>query len=250
MKAVFLKQFARIGKALASPSRLELIDLLCQSEKTVETLVSQSNLTLKNASAQLKVLREAGLVKARKDGKYVYYSISDEKVAAFWSNLQDFSSRQLADLQHIAAKLVNEPGELIAIDRKELLKRARKEEIIVLDVRPHDEYSAAHLPYAISLPLDELKAKLKQIPKDKEIVAYCRGPYCLMAVEAVRFLKSKGYKAVRLDDGVQEWKASGLPIHVGRLANMALLRKGNRLSIQPVRKAEFDYILKRGGGLN
>lgn len=212
MKAVFLEQFARIGKALSSPSRLALLDLLCQSEKTVETLVAQSNLTLKNASAQLKVLREAGLVRARKDGKYVYYSVSDEKVAAFWSNVQDFSSRQLADLQKVAAKLISEPEALTAVDRKELLSRARKEEVIVLDVRPKDEYDTAHLPYAISLPLDELKAKLKQIPKNKGIVAYCRGPYCLLAVEAVRFLKSKGFKAVRLDDGIQEWKAAGLPV--------------------------------------
>jgi rhodanese-related sulfurtransferase/predicted transcriptional regulator len=212
MKAVFLEQFSRIGKALSNPSRLALLDLLCQSEKTVETLVAQSNLTLKNASAQLKVLREAGLVRARKDGKYVYYSISDEKVAAFWSNLQDFSSRQLADLQKITAKLISEPEALTAVDRKELLSRAAKEEVIVLDVRPRDEYDFAHLPHAISLPLAELKTKLKQLPKNKEIVAYCRGPYCLLAVEAVRFLKAKGYKAVRLDDGIQEWKAAGLPL--------------------------------------
>lgn len=217
MKVVFLNQFARIGKALSSPSRLALLDLLCQSEKTVETLVAQSNLTLKNVSAQLKILREAGLAKARKDGKYVYYSISDEKVATFWSNLQDFSSQQLADLQKITAKLISEPEALIAVDRNELLSRARKEEVVILDVRPRDEYEAAHLPFAVSLPLEELKAKLKQIPKHKEIVAYCRGPYCLFAVEAVRFLKSKGYKAVRLDDGIQDWKTAGFPVHGTRL---------------------------------
>lgn len=215
MKAVFLEQFARIGKALSSPSRLALIDLLCQTEKTVETLVAQSNLTLKNASAQLKVLREAGLVRARKDGKYVYYSISDEKVAAFWSNLQDFSSRQLADLQVITARLVNDTEALEPVDRKQLLARARRDEVTVLDVRPAEEFNSGHLPYAVSLPLEELKAKLKQLPKDREIVAYCRGPFCLLAVEAVRFLKSKGYKAIRLDDGVQEWKAHGFPVHTG-----------------------------------
>ena len=212
MKLIFLEQFARIGKALSSPSRLLLLDLLCQSEKTVETLVLQSDLTLKNASAQLRVLKESGIVKARKEGKYVYYSITDEKVAQFWSSLQGFASKQLAELQEITSKLINKPDELVGVDRKLLLSRARKQEIIVLDVRPHDEYAASHLPYAISVPLDELKFKLKTLPKDREIVAYCRGPYCLLAVEAVRLLRKKGFNAIRLEDGVQDWKSLGLHI--------------------------------------
>ncbi len=214
MNRAFLEQFARIGKALSSPSRLELLDLLCQSEKTVETLVAQSRIPLKNVSAQLKVLKESGLVKARKEGKYVFYSLSDEKVGAFWSNLQEFSSGQLSDLREITAKLISEPDALVAVNRKELLSRARRDEVLVIDVRPGDEFAAGHIPYAKSLPLAELKAKLKQLPKDKEIVAYCRGPHCLFAVEAVRLLKRHGFKASRLDDGVQEWKAAGLPIQV------------------------------------
>ena len=212
MKAVFLDQFARIGKALASPSRLALLDLLCQSEKSVETLVAQSNLTLKNVSAQLRVLKEAGLVTSRKDGKYVYYSVSDDKVPEFWGTLQDFSSRQLAELQAISRELIGDKENLEKVDRKTLLARARRDEVMVIDVRPRDEYEAAHLPFAVSLPLDELKVKLKQLPKNKEIVAYCRGPYCLMAVEAVHLLKRQGFKAIRLDDGVREWKSAGLPI--------------------------------------
>jgi rhodanese-related sulfurtransferase/predicted transcriptional regulator len=212
MKTVFLEQFARIGKAISSPSRLALLDLLCQSEKTVETLVEQSNLNLKNVSAQLRVLREAGLVSSRKEGKYVYYSVSDKKVSEFWSTLQDFSSRHLADLQRITKELVAEPDELAGVDRKQLLARARKGEIIVLDVRPRDEFEAAHIPFAISLPLDELKAKLKKLPKNVEIVAYCRGPYCLLAVEAVRLLKRRGFRAIRLDDGIREWQTAGHPI--------------------------------------
>lgn len=211
MKAVFLEQFARIGKALSSPSRLALIDLLCQSEKTVETLVEQSNLTLKNTSAQLRVLKEAGVIKSRKEGKYVFYSVSDPKVSEFWSSLQDFSGRQLSELREITAALVDE-SESSGVNRKELLARAKRGEVIVLDVRPKDEFDSSHIPYALSVPLSELKAKLKQLPKNKEIVAYCRGPYCLLAVEAVRFLKKSGFKAVRLDDGVQEWKNAGLPI--------------------------------------
>ncbi len=215
MKTVFLEQFARIGKAISSPSRLALLDLLCQSEKTVETLAEQSNLNLKNVSAQLRVMREAGLVSSRKEGKYAYYCISDKKVAEFWSTLQDFSSRQLADLQKITKELIAEPDELAGVDRKQLLARARKGEIVVLDVRPRDEFDSAHIPFAISLPLEELKAKLKHLPKDKEIVAYCRGPYCLLAVEAVRFLKRRGFKAARLDDGIREWQSAGLPIAAG-----------------------------------
>lgn len=220
MKAIFLEQFARIGKALSSPGRLALLDLLCQSEKTVELLVAQSNLTLKNASAQLKVLREAGLVRARKEGKYVYYSVSDEKVAVFWSNLQDFSTRHLADLQKITLELVGDFESLEQVDRKDLLKRVRRDQVVVLDVRPKDEYDAAHIPSAISMPLEELKARLKQIPKNKEIVAYCRGPYCLLAVEAVKFLKSKGYRAVRLDDGIHEWKLAGLPLDINQSVSL------------------------------
>lgn len=207
-----MKQFARIGKALASPSRLALLDLLCQSEKSVETLVAQSNLSLKNVSAQLRVLKEAGLLTSRREGKYVYYSVSDEKVPEFWTNLQDFSSRQLIELQAISQKLIGDFDNLEQVDRKTLLARAKRDEVIVIDVRPRDEYDAAHLPYAISLPLEELKAKLKQLPKDKEIVAYCRGPYCLMALEAVQLLKRRGFKAVRLDDGVREWQHAGLPV--------------------------------------
>lgn len=212
MNQAFLEQFARIGKALSSPSRLELLDLLCQSEKSVETLVDHSKLPLKNVSAQLKVLKESGLVKARKEGKYVFYSLSDGKVGAFWSNLQEFSSRQLSELREIATQLISESDTLIGVSRKELLARARREEVIVIDVRPSDEFASGHIPFAKSLPLAELKLRLKQIPKGKEIVAYCRGPHCLFAVEAVRLLKRHGFKASRLDDGVQEWKAAGLPL--------------------------------------
>ena len=211
MKMSFLEQFARIGKAMASPSRLELLDLLCQSEKSVETLVEQSSLTLKNVSAQLKVLKEAGLVRARREGKYIFYSVSDEKVAQFWSNLQDFSSRQLAELRQISSELMQD-SELVAVSRKELLAKAKRDEVLVIDVRPEDEYKSAHIPFAVSIPLAQLKAKLKKLPKDKEIVAYCRGPHCLFANEAVRLLKRGGFRAARLDDGVNEWKAAGMPV--------------------------------------
>jgi rhodanese-related sulfurtransferase len=196
---------------MASPSRLELLDLLSQSEKSVETLVEQSSLNLKNASAQLKTLKDAGLVKARRSGKYVFYSLSDETVGAFWSNLQEFSARRLAELQKLSSELMSDP-DLVGLSRKELLARAKRDEVLLLDVRPEDEFQAGHLPYAKSIPLAELKSRLSKLPKNKEIVAYCRGPHCLFAVEAVRLLKKSGHKAKRLDDGVQEWKAAGFPI--------------------------------------
>jgi rhodanese-related sulfurtransferase len=215
MKDVFLEHFSRIGKALSAPSRLALLDLLCQSEKTVETLVEDSNLALKNVSAQLKVLKDAGLLKSRKVGKYVYYSISDEKVAQFWSNLQQFSSGQSSDLQSAMRSLVSDMSDVEEVNRKELLTRARKDEVVIIDVRPSGEYHSSHLPFAISIPLNELKKRLKQIPKDREVIAYCRGPYCLLAVEAVRLLRKNGYRARRLDDGIHEWKAQGLPLATG-----------------------------------
>lgn len=196
---------------MASPSRLELLDLLCQSEKSVETLVEQSSLSLKNASAQLKVLKDAGLVKARREGKYIFYSLSDEKVGHFWSNLQEFSERQLIELQRLSSELLNDP-DLVGLSRKELVARAKNDEILLIDVRPEDEFRAGHLPYAQSVPLAELKSRLSKLPKNKEIVAYCRGPHCLFAVEAVRMLKKGGHKAKRLDDGVQEWRAAGFPV--------------------------------------
>jgi len=215
MKAVVLEQFARIGTALSNPSRLSLLDLLCQSEKTVETLVEQSKLPLKNVSAQLKVLKEAGLVKSRKEGKYVRYSVSDERVALFWSSLQAFGTSQMTELRQIAAAIALDPDSATAVDRRELMARAKRDEIVVIDVRPKDEFEAAHLPYAISVPLAEIKGHLKKLPKSKKIVAYCRGPYCLFAKEAVALLKRRGFKAVHLRDGVQEWKTAGQAVVAG-----------------------------------
>jgi len=223
MHRSFLEQFARIGKALSSHVRLELLDLLCQGEKSVELLVEQSGHSMKNVSAQLKGLKEAGLIKARREGKHVFYSLSDEKVGAFWSNMQEFSARQLSELQVIAAKLLDGSERLESVDRKELMARAKKEDVILIDVRPEDEFAAAHLPYARSIPLSKLKEHLKGLPKNKEIVAYCRGPHCLYAAEAVKVLRSKGYRASRLDDGIQEWKAAG---------QMVIRPRGSQFPIQ------------------
>lgn len=207
-------QVARIGKAVCSPKRLELIELLCQGEKPVERLASEAGISLKLASAHLKELRLAHLVETRKEGKNVYYRLTSEMVADFWVAIRSLAEDRLLELRASLASLSEHANELTPMSRKELLARAKKGEVMVLDVRPETEYVAGHLPYAQSMPLDELKKRLKELPQDKPVVAYCRGPFCLMAVEAVALLNKKGFQAIRLEDGVAEWRAHGLPVEV------------------------------------
>jgi rhodanese-related sulfurtransferase len=206
------EQVARIGKAVASPKRLELIELLCQGEKTVEVLAAQAEISVKLASAHLKELRLARLVETRKDGKYVLYRLAGTGVADLWVNLRSEAEERLVELQVALAAIVEHGDELKGVDRAAILKRAKAGEVLVLDVRPEEEFAAAHLPYARSLPVDELKKRLAELPKDVPVVAYCRGPFCLMAKDAVELLRKKGYRAFHLTDGVAEWRARGLPI--------------------------------------
>lgn len=212
MKRHLYEQVARIGKALASPKRLELIELLCQGEKTVEALGAQADISVKLASAHLKELRLARLVETRKDGKYVLYRLAGVSVADLWVTLRSQAEERLVELQLALASLVEHRDDLEGLDRKAILKKAARGEVLVLDVRPSDEYATAHLPHARSLPVDELKKRLAELPKDTPVVAYCRGPFCLMAREAVALLRKKGYSAFHLTDGVAEWRARGLPI--------------------------------------
>jgi rhodanese-related sulfurtransferase len=209
-------QVARLGKALASPKRLELIELLCQGEKTVEALAAQSEISVKLASAHLRELRLARLVDTRKDGKYVLYRLASTSVADLWVNLRSEAEERLVELQVALASLVEHGDELRAVDRRQILEKARSGEVLVLDVRPEAEYAAAHLPHARSLPIDELRKRLAELPKDVPVVAYCRGPFCLMAKDAVELLRKKGYRAFQLTDGVAEWRARGLPIAQAR----------------------------------
>lgn len=211
-KSHLYQQVARIGKALASPKRLELIELLCQGEKTVEALGAQADISVKLASAHLKELRLARLVETRKDGKYVLYRLAGASVADLWVTLRSQAEERLVELQMALASLVEHRDDLEGLDRKAILKKAARGEVLVLDVRPSDEYAAAHLPHARSLPVNELKKRLAELPKDTPVVAYCRGPFCLMAREAVALLRRKGYSAFHLTDGVAEWRARGLPI--------------------------------------
>jgi rhodanese-related sulfurtransferase/DNA-binding CsgD family transcriptional regulator len=212
IKDQLYEQVARIGKAMASPKRLELIELLCQGEKSVELLAAQAGISVKLASAHLRELRLARLVDSRKEGKYVVYRLASASVADLWVALRAQAEERLVELQVALANLVSQGGELEGVDRKTILKKAAAGDVLVLDVRPAEEYAAAHLPHAHSLPVDELKKRLAELPKDTPVVAYCRGPFCLMARNAVDLLRKRGYQAFHLSDGVAEWRARGLPI--------------------------------------
>ncbi|MCB1890922.1 MAG: metalloregulator ArsR/SmtB family transcription factor [Rhodocyclaceae bacterium] len=212
MRDTLYEQVGRIGKALASPKRLELIDLLCQGEKTVEALAEATHCSVKLASAHLKALRQARLVEARRDGKYAYYRLADAHVADAWVNLRALAEERLLELQTALQSMAAPDESLVGTDRATLLRRAARGEVVVIDVRPTDEYEAGHLPRARSMPLAELRARLRELPKHKPIVAYCRGPFCLMSNEAVALLKKRGFRAAKLADGVAEWRAQGLPI--------------------------------------
>lgn len=212
LKDSLYEQVARIGKAMASPKRLELIELLCQGEKAVEVLADQADMSVKLASAHLKELRQARLVETRKDGKYVVYRLAGTGVADLWVALRSQAEERLVELQMALANLVQHDTELEPLDGGALLKKVRAGDVVVLDVRPAEEYEVAHLPHARSLPVNELEKRLDELPKDLPVVAYCRGPFCLMAKAAVDLLRKKGYRAVHLADGVAEWRARGLPV--------------------------------------
>ncbi|HEY2925377.1 ArsR/SmtB family transcription factor [Piscinibacter sp.] len=211
-KSYLYEQVARIGKAVASPKRLELIELLCQGEKTVEVLAAQAEISVKLASAHLKELRLARLAETRKEGKYVLYRLAGNSVADLWVTLRAQAEERLVELQVALASLVEHRDDLEGLDRKAILKRAKAGEVLVLDVRPADEFATAHLPHARSLPVDELKKRLAELSKETPVVAYCRGPFCLMAKDAVELLRRRGYRAFHLTDGVAEWRARGLPV--------------------------------------
>lgn len=211
-KARFYEQFARIGKAVSSPSRLELLDLLCQGERTVETLCEQSGLGLKNTSAQLKELKESRLIESRRDGKYVFYRLADPTVAQFWISLRTLAEQRLDEVKKLTADLLVDSEIFTPTNRKELLSRAKDGDLLILDVRPHEEFLAGHLPSAVSIPIAELKQRIAELDRKTEIVAYCRGPYCVWADEAVELLKKRGFHASRLRQGVTEWRQDGLPI--------------------------------------
>ncbi len=215
IKGILYEQVARIGKAVSSPKRLELVEILCQGAKNVEQLALAAEISVKLASAHLKELKAARLVESRREGKNVFYRLVDTRVADFWVVLRALAEERLLELQAAMQELVAHSHELSALGGKELLTQAKRGEVVVIDVRPAGEYETAHLPYARSVPLAELKNRLDEIPLDKPVVAYCRGPFCLMAKEAVELLLREGRGAARLEQGVAEWRAQGLPLASG-----------------------------------
>ncbi|MDP2805585.1 MAG: metalloregulator ArsR/SmtB family transcription factor [Gallionellaceae bacterium] len=208
IKDLLYEQVARIGKVFSSPKRLELIELLCQGEKTVEALANEASISVKLTSAHLRELRMAQLVETERQGKNIYYRLANKSVADLWVQVHTLAEDRLVDLQLALQRIADQPDDLIANDRDSLMKAARKGEVVVIDVRPSEEYLNAHLPFARSIPIDELRQRLSELPKDRAIVAYCRGPYCLMAVDAVTLLKKEGYSAIHLREGVAEWDAA------------------------------------------
>jgi rhodanese-related sulfurtransferase/DNA-binding transcriptional ArsR family regulator len=212
VKDLLYEQVARMGKALASPKRLELIEVLAQGEKTVEALSAELSIDIKLASAHLKALRNAHLVESRREGKYVLYRLSGQDVADLWVSLREVAEEHLLELRMAIDRMVAQPDKLASVDREALLAQARSGDVIVIDVRPQAEYDQAHLPFARSMPVDELEQRLSELPKKRQIVAYCRGPFCMLSDEALKLLRAKGYKATKILDGVSEWRAAGLPV--------------------------------------
>jgi len=209
------EQLARIGKSVASPQRLELLDLLSQGSRTVESLAQEAHQTVANTSRHLQVLRAARLIEAEKEGVFVRYRIADEAVVDFFRALRVLAAGRLAELDQITRQFFKDREVLEPVDRKVLLARVRKGLVTVLDVRPTEEYQSGHIAGAMSLPLHELKDRLAELPRDQDIIAYCRGPYCVLAAQAVELLWEHGFRVARLEDGVADWRAHGLPVVTG-----------------------------------
>lgn len=211
-KTALLTQFARVGKALANPARLQLLDLLIQAERSVEALAAAAGMPVGNTSAQLRALHAAGLVTARRDGTRVFYRLASDDVAALYRALCEVARTHLPDAEAARAAYLGSDRLAEPVSRQELIRRAKAGDVIVIDVRPAEEYAAGHIPGAVSIPLGELPARLDALPAGTEIVAYCRGAYCVLARDAVRLLHSHSRAARRLDHGMLEWRLDGLPV--------------------------------------
>ena len=211
LKDDVFEQFARIGKAVASPKRLELLDILCQGPRTVERLAELTQISVANSSQHLQILRAARLVEAEKHGLFVQYCLA-EGVETFYLGLRGLAERRLAEVEVATRSYLGEREAMEPVGGGELLQRALSGQVTVLDVRPAEEYRAGHLSYARSIPLSELHLRLGELPRDRDVVAYCRGPYCVFAIEAVKALRSAGFSALRLESGPPDWRAAGLPL--------------------------------------
>lgn len=208
-------QLARVGKAVASPHRLELLDLLAQGPRTVERLARETGQSIANTSQHLQLLRRARLVEAQKQGLYVKYRLADPDVAEFSRRLRVLAESRLAEIDHITRDFLADRGALEPVDQETLVDRVLRGEVTLLDVRPVEEYTAGHIPGAVSVPLRQLESRIADLPRQRQVVAYCRGPYCVLAIEAIARLRALGFKAFRLEDGVPDWRARGLPVAAG-----------------------------------
>ena len=217
-KSFAYEQLSRIGKAMSSPSRLEILDLLRNGPRTVESLANAANMGVANVSRHLQVLRAANLVTSDKNGLFVTYQVADQSVCAFFMAMCQLAEARLVEFEKIIGRFSGEDGDMEPVDREVLMKRAKNGEVAIIDVRPNEEYQAAHIPGAVSIPVDEIEYHLEKLSPENEIVAYCRGPYCLLATKAVKLLCSKGFRARRIKDGVIEWRACGMPIETGDFA--------------------------------
>lgn len=211
-KTELFEQFARIGKAMASSARIELLDLLSQTERTVEQLADLTEMPIANVSQHLQVLRQAQMVEVRREGLYAYYRLADESVFRLWQAMRSVGEARLAEIERVVASYLKDRATMEPITVEELEKRLEQGTVVVIDVRPAEEFEAGHIPEALSIPVKELKRQLAKLPRSTEIVAYCRGPYCVQSDEAVSLLRQKGFKARRLEIGLPDWRANGLPV--------------------------------------
>ena len=217
-KLALFAQFAAVAKALAHPLRLELLEQLAQGGRSVEVLADRTGVSIANASQHLQQMRRAGLVTARREGKYVFYRLADDAVLALLASLRRIAERNLAEVERVVRSYFYHRDSLEPVSRSELARRVKSGRVLVLDVRPQDEFALGHLPGALNIPLGELKRRLADLGSHREIVAYCRGPYCVLSYEAVASLRARGFRARRLEDGFPEWRAAGLPVEVGSSA--------------------------------
>jgi rhodanese-related sulfurtransferase len=201
-----------VGKALSSPRRLEIVDLLAQGERTVEEIAKETSMSVASASQHLQALKAARMVEARREGIYVHYRLADEDVFRTWQAVRALAESRLAEVDAVVEAYLVDRDALEAVDSSDLLERLRDGSVVILDVRPEEEYRAGHIPGALSVPVDALEAALKTLPRDREVVAYCRGPYCVFSDEAVAFLRARGYRARRLRQGLPDWRAAGMPV--------------------------------------
>jgi rhodanese-related sulfurtransferase len=206
------EQFARVGKALASPKRLEIVDLLAQGERPVEEIAKETAMSVASASQHLQALKAARMVEARREGLYIHYRLSDEDVFRTWQAVRALAESRLAEVDRVVEAYLEDTDALETVDATELMERLSDGSVVVLDVRPGEEYRAGHIPGALSVPVDTLEAALQTLPKDRELVAYCRGPYCVFSDEAVALLRARGYRARRLRQGLPDWRAAGMPV--------------------------------------